>query len=181
MSVAYSVQHSQTALMHVRRFTSCLLLVTAFAATSAGQSLTCTVTVEAKWTLPEGYIGSIGLKSAIDDKASHIRVERGNWMLLDDHSYARVVRFHSDGRWEDRFKRCLECRDQVFRGRGTWRMREEVVPGCEYRRQLSFYLFIRDESTTKIVDEKRILYPGRTTLTRRGLRRIDLGDIGRFF
>ncbi len=102
-------------------------------------------------------------------------------MLLDDHSYARVVRFSSDGRWEDRFKRCLECRDQVFRGKGKWRMREQVQPGCDYKRQYAFYLFVRDQQSTKILDEKQIIYPGKDRLMRRGLQVIDLGDLSRFF
>ncbi|MDX1428794.1 MAG: hypothetical protein R3282_00845 [Rhodothermales bacterium] len=158
-----------------------LLAVTPQRPAIAQDQLTCTIAVQAKWTVPKGKVGSIGLKSAIDDKASHIRVERGNWMLLDDHRYARVVRFSSDGKWEDRFKQCLECRDQVFRGKGKWRMREQVQPGCGYRRQYAFYLFLRDAQTTKIVDEKQIIYPGKDRYMRRGLQVIDLGDLGRFF
>ena len=148
---------------------------------SGQRNLTCTITIQAEWTLPEGMIGSIGLKSATTEGASHIRVERGAWMLLDDHSYARVVRFQSDGRWEDRVKRCLECRDQVFRGQGRWRMREEVQPGCGYRRQYAFYLFVRDARTTKLVGEKQIIFPGRERMAREGLQLIDLGDLSRFF
>jgi hypothetical protein len=158
-----------------------VFLLPAVWSVAEAQSLSCTIAVKARWTLPPGTVGSIGLKSAVDDKDSIVRVENGNWQLLDDHSFGRAVRFHPDGRWEDRYKQCQYCRERVIRGVGTWHMREEVQPGCDYRRQYAFYLFIRDESTTKLLSEKRIFVPGVQSYMRRGLRLIDLGDLGKFF
>lgn len=147
---------------------------------AAGQ-LSCTIQVQARWTLPAGQLGYIGLKSAVDDKDSVFRVENGNWQLIDDHSFGRVVVFHPDGRWEDQYRQCQYCRERAVAGRVLWRMREEIQPGCDYRRQFSFYLFVRDAKTTRLLSEKRIYVPGVQSFTRRGLRVIDLGDLGQFF
>ncbi len=160
---------------------SVMLLASAAILPTAAQSLSCTIMVQAEWSLPPGYVGNIGLKSAVDDKDSLFRVEHGNWQLLDDHSFGRVVRFHPDGRWEDRYKQCQYCRERAIRGRGVWRTREEIQPGCDYRRQYAIYVFIRDERTTKLVSEKRIYVPGMQSYTRSGLRVIDLGDLSQFF
>lgn len=147
----------------------------------AHAQLSCTILVQARWTLPPGQIGYIGLKSAVDDKDSFFRVENGNWQLLDDHSFGRVVVFHPDGRWEDQRRQCQYCRERAITGRTLWRMREEIQPGCDYRRQFAFYAFVRDAKTTRLISEQRIYVPGVQKYTRRGLQVIDLGDLGAFF
>jgi hypothetical protein len=165
------------------RFPAWLLVAATAGAASPGTyaQLSCTIQIQARWTLPEGQLGYIGLKSAVDDKDSFFRVENGNWQLLDDHSFGRVVVFHPDGRWEDQYRQCQYCRERAISGRVLWRMREEIQPGCDYRRQFAFYLFVRDAQTTKLISEKRIYVPGTQSYTRRGLRLIDLGDLGAFF
>lgn len=145
------------------------------------QALSCTIQVQAKWSLAPGQIGNIGIKSAFDDKDSLFRVLNGNWQLLDDHSFGRVVVFDSNGRWEDRYRQCQYCRERAIVGQGLWRMREEIQPGCDYHRQFTFVLFVRDATTTKLIAEKRIYVPGTQSYLRRGLRVIDLGDLGKFF
>lgn len=167
---------------HMRSSFLALAVLAAVAAPRVeAQSLSCTVMIQAKWTLPPGQIGNIGLKSAVDDKSTFFRVENGDWQLLDDHSFGRFVVFNSDGRWEDQYRQCQYCRERAVTGRGVWRMREEIQPGCDYRRQFSFYLFVRDAKTTKLISEKRIYVPGVQSYLRRGLRVIDLGDLGQFF
>jgi hypothetical protein len=169
-----------TSRSHVLAWLFVVAATTPICQSTFGQ-LSCTIQVQARWTLADGQLGYIGLKSAVDDKDSFFRVENGNWQLLDDHSFGRSVVFHPDGRWEDQYRQCQYCRERAITGRTLWRMREEIQPGCDYRRQFTFYLFIRDAKTTRLVEEKRIYVPGLQTYTRRGLRLIDLGDLGAFF